>query len=100
MSGGSLGYLYNKDPGDLFEEYNREYLERAEALLLAQGYRDIARDVRRLLEYTYAAENRIGVLFDDLRDVLHAVEWYDSSDYGKDTLRKKLEEYRNGGAQT
>lgn len=67
MSGGSLGYLYCKDPADLFEGYNRENLERAEALLLAQGYRDIAKDVRRLLEYTYAAENRIGVLFDDLR---------------------------------
>lgn len=94
MSGGSLSYLYLKEPGDLFNHV--EDLETVEQELLQRGYTDIARDVRRLIEYILTAENRISVLADSLRDVFHAVEWCCSGDYGESSLRKHLENYRNG----
>lgn len=94
MSGGSLNYLCYKEPVELFNHL--EDLEMAEQYLLAKDYKDIAADVRRLMEYIKSAENRIGVLAEQLNNVLHAVEWYISADYGEDTLRKALEEYRTG----
>ena len=94
MSGGSLNYLYCKEPQELFNEI--ESLTEAEATLLRDGYKDIARDVRRLIEYVQSAENRIGVLHEQLTDVFHAVEWYYSGDYGRDTYKNVLETYRRG----
>lgn len=94
MSGGSLNYLCYKEPGALFE-YIAD-MEEAEAVLLSEGYDDIARDVRRLIEYVKTAENRIGVLHDNLKDVFHAIEWYESADYDKNTMLEALEEYRGG----
>jgi hypothetical protein len=73
-----------------------EELVHMESYLLTYGYEDIARDVRRLIEYVESAENRIGVLQEQLADVFHAVEWYVSADYGWDTLEKHLEAYRKG----
>jgi hypothetical protein len=94
MSGGSLNYLFCKEPADLFGYI--EELEEVERELLKQGYKDIALDVRRLLEYLITAENRIGVLADQLRDVFKAVEWNLSGDYGDKTLKDVLENYRKG----
>lgn len=94
MSGGSLNYLCYKEPAELFNHL--EDLEMAEQYLLAKDYKDIAADVRRLMEYIKSAENRIGVLSEQLNNVLHAVEWYISADYSENTLRKALEEYRAG----
>ena len=96
MSGGSMSYLYDKDVSYLFRPEYLEHLEAAEAMLLCSGYKDIAKDVRWLIEYVNSAENRIGVLFDMLRNVFHALEWYCSADYGKDSLVRELEKYRRG----
>ena len=70
MSGGSLNYLCYKEPPELFNHL--EDLEMAEQCLLANGYKDIAADVRRLMEYIKSAENRIGVLAEQLNNVLQA----------------------------
>lgn len=94
MSGGSLAYLCNRDPGELFN-YIRE-LEEVEQELLTRDAQDIARDVRRLIEYIKSAEVRIGVLSEQLNDIFHAVEWRLSADYGEDDLRKSIEKYRTG----
>lgn len=96
MSGGSFNYLCYTETDDLLKGSKREDMEEIEAYLLAKGYKDIAKDVRRLIEYINSAENRIGVLFDQLKDVFHAVEWYVSADYGEATLRQHLEAYRAG----
>lgn len=96
MSGGSLGYLYCKEARDLFDCYNQQYMEEVEQTLLRMGYKDIARDVRRLIEYVYSAENRIDTLHEQLKDVFHAVEWWKSADIGDDSLIKRLEKYRAG----
>ena len=95
MSGGSLNYLCYAKTSSLFDRINdMEYVEKT---LLEHGYKDIAADVRRLIEYCISAENRITVLFDNLNDVFHAVEWYRSADYGEDCLIEHLEAYRTGG---
>ena len=98
MSGGSLGYLYNREVPELFECHNLEYMERVEKELIERGYMDIAKDVRRLIEYIKTATIRIGVLAENLNDVFHAVEWTLSSDYGEDDLIEYLEKYRRGEA--
>ena len=94
MSGGSLNYLCYKEPEELFH-YVRE-LEEVEAEMLRQDAQDIARDVRRLIEYIKSAETRICVLSEQLNDIFHAVEWYHSADYGEQTLREHIEQYRTG----
>lgn len=93
MSGGSLGYVCYCQTNELFNRIGD--LEEAEAYLLSNGYNDIAKDVRRLIEYLFSAENRISVLHEQLSNVLHAIEWHISADYGEDTAKKVLEEYRN-----
>lgn len=96
MSGGSYNYLFCKEVPDLFSGSSIKDMEDMEATLLSCGYKDIAKDVRRLIEYINSAENRISVLHEQLRDVFHAVEWYDSGDYGKASLYKALDAYRSG----
>lgn len=94
MSGGSLNYLCYTETNELFEWGKVLDMEKAEHLLIQKGYIDIARDVRRLIEYIKTAENRVGILFENLKDVFHAVEWYESCDIGEDSLQKALEKYR------
>lgn len=96
MSGGSLNYLYSKEPYELFEANRVRDLETAAAVLMQAGYKDIAMDVLRLVEYINSANIRVTVLHEQLADVLHAVEWYISADYGDATMRKHLETYRAG----
>ena len=95
MSGGSLNYLCYKEPEELFHYI--EEMEMVEQELICQGAQDIARDVRRLIEYVKSAENRISVLSEQLNDIFHAVEWYQSADYGENTLQEHIEKYRMGG---
>lgn len=99
MSGGSYGYLCYKEVQDLFCMSSIESMEEMEAYLLAAGYKDIAKDVRRLVEYIKSAENRISVLHENLADVFHAIEWHASGDYGKDSVVKALERYRAGNQE-
>lgn len=94
MSGGSLSYLYNKQFPEVCNYIGE--MKKVEKELISQGYTDIARDVRRLIEYCLTAENRISVLFDNLSDVFHAVEWYYSSDYGEKKMLEAFDEYRKG----
>ena len=96
MSGGCMNYLYFKAVPDLFAQESIDDMEFTEALLLAEGYLDIAKDVRRLIEYIKSAENRIGVLHEHLAGVFLAAEWYLGADYGKDSLIRDLEKYRRG----
>lgn len=96
MSGGSLGYVCYAQTEELFNRIG--YLEEAEQYLLENGYKDIAKDVRRLIEYLLSAENRISTLHEQLYEVLHAVEWHLSGDYGEDTAKEAFEGYRNGKA--
>lgn len=94
MSGGSHNYLFLAEAGDLLNRISD--LEEMEADLIKLGYDDIARDVRRLIEYCRSAENRIGVLSEQLENVFHDVEWYCSADIGKERLEETIRKYREG----
>jgi len=95
MSGGSLNYLCYKQPEELFHYIDE--MEKVEMELIRQDAMDIAMDVRRLIEYIKTAENRIGVLSEQLNGVFHAVEWWESGDIGDASLAKALENYRREG---
>ena len=94
MSGGSHNYLCYAEMPDIMGR--TADMEEMEQHLIAEGYTDIAKDVRRLIEYCKSAEIRIGTLFEQLEDVFHDIEWYHSADIGKETLIKTLEKYRKG----
>lgn len=98
MSGGSFNYLCNKDEAYQIMENKVEVEDMAQALFVL-GYDDIAKDVRRLYEYIRSAEIRIEALAKILKPVFHAVEWYESSDYGKEELERELEKYRKCGVE-
>lgn len=97
MSGGSFNYLYCKEPEQLFDDFAIADLSDMADILLANNYIDVARDVRRLVEYIKSARNRVDVLQAQLKPVLKAVEWYESCDIDDESLAKAIEEYRTGG---
>ena len=94
MSGGSLNYLCFAEPTELINRVGD--MEEVEAELIRRNYLDIAKDVRRLIEYTLSAHNRISVLQENLNEIFRAVEWYHSADIGEDSLIKRFDQYRNG----
>ncbi len=96
MSGGSWNYLYSKDIDDLMQGGDIELLEEMADYLNQNGYEDVAKDTRRLVEYIKSAKIRVETLFEMLSPVFKAVEWYCSADLGRDRVDKAIEEYRNG----
>jgi hypothetical protein len=100
VSGGSYDYLYCKEAQELFNPYYTGLIDDMADVLLSMGYEDIARDMRRLSEYIKAAYNRVDVLSEKLKDVMRSVEWYESCDFGEDTLKEHLEDYRKGGTDS
>lgn len=92
MSGGAFNYLCYEETEDLFDRIGD--LESMRESLIKYGYEDIAKDTQRLIEYIKSAECVIGTLKDMLEPVFHAVEWYESADYNKETMIEILEKYR------
>lgn len=92
MGGGSFNYLCYRDTEALFNRLSD--LEDMRESLIQYGYEDIAKDTQRLIEYIKSAECVIGTLKDMLEPVFHAVEWYESADYSKETMIEILEKYR------
>lgn len=93
MSGGSFNYLYCKDTDELMS--NTSDLEEMREYLISYGYEDIAKDTQRLIEYIKSANCVIGTLKEMLEPVFHAVEWYESADWGKERMIEVLEKYRH-----
>lgn len=98
MSGGSWSYLYLKGVDELVQYESIGLLEEMSDYLNLNGYEDVAKDVRRLVEYIKSARIRIETLHEMLSPVFKAVEWYHSSDCGKDSVSRAIEAYRNGKA--
>lgn len=96
MSGGSFDYLFCKDGYELLETHNIKTLEDMERELISLKYDDVAKDFRRLIEYIYSARNRVDVLADMLKPIMHDIEWYCSADISEDSLAETIEKYRKG----
>lgn len=95
MSGGSYDYLYCQETHKLFEPIYTSYLEDMYERCIELGYEDVSRDFQRLIQYIKSAYIRVDVLRGNLRDVMKAIEWYDSADYGEDTVKRVIDAYRN-----
>ena len=63
--------------------------------LNSAGFKDVAKDTQRLVEYIKLASIRIETLFETLSPVFKAVEWFDSGDWGEETLNNEILKYRN-----
>lgn len=98
MSGGSWNYLYSNRVDELVQYESIGLLEEMADYLNSSGYKDVAKDVMRLVEYIKSARIRIETLHEMLSPVFKAVEWYHSSDCGKDSVSRAIEDYRNGKA--
>lgn len=92
MSGGSYDYLCFKEPEELFARVDD--IELMAQRLLELGFQDVAGDMQRLAEYCKSGRLRVAVLGAMLNDIMHAVEWYDSGDYGINGVEKAVEKYR------
>lgn len=88
MSGGSFDYLYRQDTGRIVDSAN-VLLDMA--LLLRQiGVSDVADDLVALV----AMFKMVGREVDRYRDLLHAIEWWQSSDYDPDDVHEAARKYR------
>lgn len=94
MSGGSWNYLYSKDIEELMNDSTIELLQDMSDRLVALGYTDVAQDTQRLTEYIKSANIRIETLFEMLSPIFKAVEWFDSGDWGEETLNNEVLKYR------
>jgi len=95
MSGGSFDYLYCKDTEEFFGLDSINSLTDMAVILKKEGYEDVSKDVFRLVGYIKSARTEVDILRKQLKDVIHSVEWFDSHDYGEDTLREHIEMYRS-----
>lgn len=96
MSGGSYDYLFCKEAEELFKRDNVRALEDMEERLIEFDFIDVAKDFRRLIEYIKSASIRVEVLGDQLKELMHDIEWFDSGDIGMDDLAVCVEKYRSG----
>ena len=95
MSGGSWDYLYSKHIDELMNGSSTELLQDMADRLNSAGFEDVAKDTQRLVEYIKSASIRIETLFETLSPVFKAVEWFDSGDWGEETLNNEILKYRN-----
>lgn len=68
--------------------------KKQNSIFLENDAADVAKDVRRLIEYVLSAKNRIEVMWENLREVFKAIEWYQSADSGKDRVDRAIAAYR------
>lgn len=94
MSGGSWNYLCYKDIDELMNGSSTELLQDMVDRLNSAGFKDVAQDTQRLVEYIKSASIRIETLFEALSPVFKAVEWFDSGDWGEETLNNEVLKYR------
>ncbi len=95
MSGGSWNYLFCKEIDELMNGSSTELLQDMVDRLNSAGFKDVAKDTQRLVEYIKSASIRIETLFETLSPVFKAVEWFDSGDWGEETLNNEILKYRN-----
>lgn len=95
MSGGSYDYLYvwADDLGELVQR--RHHLqEMAERLSGLPYARDAAIETERMLAAIERLEIQVKVRGEALKDVWHAVEWWDSCDWSEERVKEALAKYR------
>lgn len=87
--------MFCKDIDELMNGSSTELLQDMVDRLNSAGFKDAAKDTQRLVEYIKSASIRIETLFETLSPVFKAVEWFDSGDWGEETLNNEILKYRN-----
>ena len=87
--------MFCKDIDELMNGSSTELLQDMVDRLNSAGFKDVAKDTQRLVEYIKSASIRIETLFETLSPVFKAVEWFDSGDWGEETLNNEILKYRN-----
>lgn len=91
MSGGSWEYMYGWET-ERFLARRADVQAMAERLATA-GYSEAA----RAMEEFYVTLNDAAVMIEaqkqKLRDLMHAVEWRDSNDYGEEQLKEVADRF-------
>lgn len=92
MSGGSYNYLCYKSADSLLEQ--QEELRGMQNRLSQLGLVEAAKETGKVLKTLEEALKAVEKLADNLHGVWHAVEWYDSGDWGKDDLNRIASQYK------
>jgi len=93
MSGGSFDYLCVKDTSDILEYLNQ--LEDMANALSELGYADdAAKEATELLLVCRKFNVRADTIMRNMSGVFKAMEWWRSGDYGEDSFKEALKEYR------
>lgn len=94
MSGGSYNYLYHTwDLSDLVQKKQdlADMFDRLAGLGYAQ---DAAKETYALLVQLRQFEIQTMVHVERLQELWKAIEWWDSADWGEDSVKNALAEYR------
>lgn len=98
MSGGSYNYLCGKSSEDIIEAEGD--LQRMSDRLAGLGYApDAAKETEELILIIRQFRNRVDARIYRLGKVWQAVEWWDSADWGEDSLKEALAKYRGENDQ-
>jgi hypothetical protein len=96
MSGGSYNYLCHVWEADEMLAKLNDLLEMS-TRLAGLGYaEDAAKETEELICIINQAKVRIVTRMNRLKNVWHAVEWWDSADYSESQVKEALEKYRKG----
>lgn len=91
MSGGSYNYLCHKEVNELMgcDEMLNKMAERLSEL----GHHAASRATHMFVLELWKACNRLEVMREDLEGVWTAVEWFDSGDWGRESVDKAVSEW-------
>lgn len=96
MSGGSYEYLAFKDASNIFDSDMQEQMERMADDLAKLGYaNEAAKATRDLLESIRDYEREMNDKLLSLHNVWHAMEWWQSGDWGEDAIKRDAARYAN-----
>ena len=92
MSGGSFNYLCHKELDDFFQ--NTEELQSMADSLSEAGAQDASVLTNSIVYQVNKTRAIVEPMMSDLYEVWHAMEWWRSGDYGDETFKEKLKEWR------
>ncbi len=92
MSGSSYEYLCFKDLGDMLGDYQvMEQMERMQKRLAGLPYgKQAAEKTQRIMDRVAELDAALTEEIDAMKDVWHAVEWWDSGDWREDEVIKEV----------
>lgn len=97
MSGGSFEYLYRREAYELLSEFQFEMVESMALELAKADGGDAAIATWELIGALKTIKRTLidlDVSTEALREVWHAMEWWQSNDIGEDGFEKALATYR------